>query len=198
MSAASKASHAVRTRYAAAILDLAQEQGKTNELIRDIVALRALWAQSSDFQNAVVLPTLTRKAQGAIVAQISKTLNCDALTAKFLGVLAQNRRLAALPEILQEIEKEIARRSGQLNVQVQSARAMDDKAKADLTLALGQALGCEVRMQTEIKPDILGGMIVTVGSRMIDFSVRRKLERLKGFMKRPADLANTKTVQQSR
>lgn len=198
MSAASKASHAVRTRYAAAVLDLAQEQGKADSLARDVEAMKALCLQSPDFQNMIMLPTLTRKAQKSITQTVCKALKCDVLMVNFLGVLAHNRRLSALPQILEEIRQQSARRNGQMTVKIESAHTLDDKTKADLIAALGKALGRSVQIETTVKPDILGGMIVTVGSRMIDFSVRRKLERLKGFMKRPVDLANTKTVQHSR
>lgn len=101
------------------------------------------------------------------------------ITRKFIGVLVQNRRLYALEGILSAFRADLARRRGEVSVSVEVAQDLSEKQKKELQSALSKAVGAEVSVRVVVEPDILGGMIVTVGSRMIDDSVRRKLERLK-------------------
>jgi len=104
------------------------------------------------------------------------------ITKNFLGVLVQNGRLGDVEGIIQAFNQALSKRRGAVTVDVQVAQDLSAKQKKELQAALSKAMGAEVSVNARVEPGILGGMIVTVGSHMIDDSVRRKLERLKVSM----------------
>ena len=113
---------------------------------------------------------------------LAKKAKFKEITQSFLGVIAANGRLNVLPGIINAVNAQLEKRRGELTVDVQVAQDMSDKQKKALQDALSKAIGKDVAINARVEPDILGGIIVTVGSHMIDDSVRRKLERLKVSM----------------
>lgn len=136
-------------------------------------------AASADLASLIRNPLLNSTQQKAAILAISEKASFSTLTHNFLGVLAQNRRLSALEAVLRAFRQELDRRSGVVDARVQTAFALSDAQTKALQKNLSDAMGAHVTLNVEIDRDLLGGMIVTVGSRMIDDSVRRKLERLK-------------------
>lgn len=136
-------------------------------------------ASSADLAALVRNPLLNSTQQKAAILAISEKASFSTLTGNFLGVLAQNRRLSALNNIIRALKLELNRRRGVVDARVQTAFALSDDQTKALQKSLSDAMGSNVTLNVEIDRDLLGGMIVTVGSRMIDDSVRRKLERLK-------------------
>ncbi len=169
----------IATRYATALLDMAAE-GKAGEPVeRDMRALAAMLQGSVELQALVRNPLIDRNRQKNVVAALSQAAQFHQLTQNFLGVLAQNRRLAALPYVIKAFRTEAAKRRGEVEARVQTAYALSPAQTEQLRKELTQALGSQVALNVEVQKDLLGGMIVTVGSLMIDDSLKRKLERLK-------------------
>lgn len=169
----------VASRYAAAFIDLAEQDHLIDKIERDFNELQAMIAGSKDLDSLIRNPLFNRDQQkAALVALAQKAGFCD-LTVRFLGVLSQNRRTGALPDVIRAAKAELTRRRGGVEARVQTAYALSDAQTRELQKSLSDAMGSNVTLNVEVNRDILGGMIVTVGSRMIDDSVRRKLERLK-------------------
>ncbi|MCE7888053.1 MAG: F0F1 ATP synthase subunit delta [Alphaproteobacteria bacterium PRO2] len=190
-----KASHAVTSRYALALIELAQESNKIQQVERDLNELAAMIAASGDLATVISSPSLSRDQQGKAMTAIADKAKFDGLTRNFLGVLVKNRRLAAAQGIIEAFRTELSRRRGEVAVEVQTAQDMSASQFEALQRAIAKGLGRDVALKAKVEPSILGGMIVTIGSRMIDDSVARKLERLKAAMSRQSN-QNVQTVKE--
>lgn len=182
MSATSSGTNIVALRYASAFLDMAAEQGVVQQAENDMNELGAMLAGSADLQAAIGNPLLGRDQQKAAMQALAKQAKFQDLTVRFLGVLAQNRRIAALPGVLKAFAAELRRRRGEVQAQVQTAYALTPAQTQELQAQLSKAMGVNVTLDVTVNKDLLGGMTVTVGSRMIDDSVRSKLDRLQRAM----------------
>ncbi len=179
MSSKGQASNLVSQRYANALLDLAQDLKSVEKVEKDLLDLETMIISSPDFRNALTSPLFDKKSLAAAVTAIADKAKLQGVTKNFLNVLVQNSRLAALPFIIQAFTKELSVKRGNVTVDVTVAQDLSAKQKQDLETALAKGLGKNVAVRLEVEPSILGGMIVTVGSKMIDDSVARKLERLR-------------------
>lgn len=169
----------VATRYAAALIDMADQAKSIEKIEQDFDSLQAMIAGSEDLRILIDNPLFNRTQQGAAIGALSAKAGFNDLTARFLGVLVQNRRLSMLPAVIRAAKAELTRRRGGVEAKVQTAFALSPDQTKALQKSLTDAMGSNVALNVEVNKDLIGGMIVTVGSRMIDDSVRRKLERLK-------------------
>jgi F-type H+-transporting ATPase subunit delta len=176
----------VAKRYAAALLDMVAEAKAVEQVEKDFADLRSMLGASQDLRNLVSSPLAARGQQTEAVQALAEKAKFHKLTANFLGVLAQNRRLSALEDVIEAFGAEVTRRRGGIEAKVQSAAALSPAQTKALQEQLSKAMGAHVTMHVEINKDLLGGMVVTVGSRMIDDSVKRKLEKLQRAMSEKA------------
>lgn len=190
-----KASHAVTSRYALALIELAQESNRIQQVERDLNELGAMIAASADLTTVISSPSLSRDQQAKAIMAIADKAKFDGLTRNFLGILVKNRRLGAVQGISEAFRTELSRRRGEVAVEVQTAQDMSASQLESLQRAIAKGLGRDVALKAKVEPSILGGMIVTIGSKMIDDSVARKLERLKAAMSRQSN-QNIQTVKE--
>ena len=172
-------------RYATAFLDLAESQGKMVDVRADVAALDAILKESSDFIKFIHNPLLSRQDQTKALMALSEKMGFQALTRKFLGVVATNRRLPQLSGMVSAITADIARRNGEVTAEVTSAQPLSEAQTRSIEDALSKALNAKIYLKTFVDADLMGGLIVRVGSRLIDNSVRMRLERLHRALKSP-------------
>ena len=170
-------------RYALALYELADEGKALDDVASDLTAVRQLLSDSPEFLRLIRSPVLTRDEQRKGVLAVMNKAGAHALTAKFLGVLATNRRLFALPQMIEAYLSELARRRGEVAAEVTSAVSLSDPEIESVTEALRKVVGQKVSVALTVDPSLIGGLIVRVGSRMIDSSLRTKLQRLQLAMK---------------
>ncbi|MGB4106456.1 MAG: F0F1 ATP synthase subunit delta [Alphaproteobacteria bacterium] len=192
---AAKASHAVTSRYALALIELAHESNKIQQVERDLGELTAMIGASRDLASVIHSPSISRDQQHNAIQAVAEKARFDSLTRNFLGVLVKNRRLGAVAGIIEAFRAELSRRRGEVAVEVQTAQDMTASQMEALQRAIAKSLGREVNLKAKVEPSILGGLIVTIGSKMIDDSVARKLERLKAAMSRQSN-QNTQTIKE--
>ncbi len=181
--ASQKTSGAAALRYATALVEIAVESGKEGSVEKDIFAFQSALVGSQDLQNLIKSPLISRKDKQEAVQTIAKKAKFQDITGNFLALLAQNNRLSMVQAIMNAVLMELSRRRGEVSATVQSAFALTPAQEKALQESLAKAMGQAVAVTVEVKKDLIGGMIVTVGSQMIDDSVKRKLERLKIAMK---------------
>jgi F-type H+-transporting ATPase subunit delta len=140
-------------------------------------------ADSDDFRRFIKSPIISRAEQSKAIAALADKSQLSPLSHKFLGLLAVNRRLFALPGIIAAFRAILAERRGQATAQVTSAQPLSESQTASLIDALKKSVGRNVDVVAQVDPSILGGLIVKVGSRMVDSSLKSKLQRLKLAMK---------------
>jgi F-type H+-transporting ATPase subunit delta len=172
-------------RYAAALFDLADERRALDTVAGDLRELRAMLAESDDFKRLIRSPVLSREAQRKAVAALAGRAGLTSLTHDFLGVVAKNRRLFAVPEMIDAYLKKLADRRGEVTAEVTVAQPLDEARRTALTEQLRRAVGARVAVDIRVDPRLLGGMIVKVGSRMVDASLASRLQRLRLAMRAP-------------
>lgn len=170
-------------RYATALYDLADEQKVLDPVAADLRALRGLVDESADLRRLIRSPVVSRAEQGKAVAALAARAEFQPLVRNILGLLAKNRRLFVLPQVIEAFLAELAVRRGEVTAQVVSAQPLSDAQRQSLDERLRRAVGGKVAIETRVDPSLLGGLIVKLGSRMVDASLSSKLQRLQLAMK---------------
>ena len=171
-------------RYAGALYALAEESGKIDAVVKDMNGVAELVSANQDMRMLVESPAITWAEQTKDVTAVLEKGGADALTVKFVGTVASNGRLHALSRIISAFLTEHARRRGEVSAEVISAVEMDDARRARVEQAVSKLAGSEkLSLSTRVDPSLIGGLVVRIGSRMIDTSIRTKLNRLETAMK---------------
>jgi F-type H+-transporting ATPase subunit delta len=173
----------IAERYAQALLELADEQKQLDQVADDLRAIRAALAESEDLRELARSPLYSREQKTKAVEAVLTKLGSGELTRRFAMVVAQNRRLFALSGMIEGYLAELARRRGEVKAEVTAARPLSDTQNETLVAALRGAVGSKVQVDVTVDPSLIGGLVVKVGSRMIDDSLRTKLQRLQLAMK---------------
>lgn len=177
--ASNKTSGVAAMRYASAFVDSAIESKKADAIEKDLQEFANMIAGSTDLQKFIQSPLISRKDQQEAVMALAKKAKFQDITGNFLALLAQNRRLSMIDGIINAVRSDLSNRRGEIAAQVQTAFKLSAAQEKALQEALTKAVGKTVSVHVEVQEDLIGGMVVTVGSQMIDDSIKRKLERLK-------------------
>jgi F-type H+-transporting ATPase subunit delta len=170
-------------RYAAALFELADEAKQLDSVAADLKTVKAMVDGSADLRRLVRSPVLTRADQGKAMAAVLQQAGVSDLVRRFVALVAENRRLFALVDMIDAYLGELARRRGEVTATVTSAVALSEAQIAAVTDALKRAVGGKVAVDLKTDASLIGGLIVKVGSRMIDSSLKSKLQRLQLAMK---------------
>jgi F-type H+-transporting ATPase subunit delta len=175
-------------RYAGALIGLADDRiandpGILDRLAGDIAKLAAQLRADQNFRRFVADPRPRAATQRKVLDDVAARLSLDPLTVNMLRVISANRRLSALPAIIAAFEEMLAAKRGQVAAEVTSAMPLTDAQRAALTASLIQAGHSNVRLVEKVDAGLLGGLVVKIGSRLYDNSVRAKLQRLTYAMK---------------
>ena len=170
-------------RYAAALYELAEADGKLDEVAGDLRRLMDMIGESGDLARAMRSPVISRDDQGKAMAELAVKAGLSDLTRRFVGVVARNRRLFAISGIIRAYLDMLAAGRGETSADVTSAAELSDAQLKRVAASLKKAMGVDVTLNTHVDPDLLGGLVVKIGSRMIDSSLRTKLQHLRLAMK---------------
>jgi F-type H+-transporting ATPase subunit delta len=170
-------------RYASALFDLASENGTVSAVETDLDNIGQAIRESDDFAALIRNPQVSREASAGAMDGIAGVLGLSQLTKNFMGVLAANRRLSALPEIIRAFASIAAAQRGEATAEVTSAHALTDDQVEQLRQKLEVREGRTVKIRTSVDPELLGGLVVTIGSKRIDSSIRTRLNSLAQAMK---------------
>jgi len=173
----------VAERYAAALFDLSREGDGIEAVEADLSTLWRLLDEAPDFRRLVESPAFSAEDQERAVAAIAARAELGALASNFIQLLARNRRLFVLSGIIRSFRDMAARERGEVTAEVTSAHPLDEADIEALKAVLRERLGKDVAIETRVNKALLGGIVVKVGSRMIDTSLRTKLMTLKTRLK---------------
>ena len=173
----------IANRYATALFELADDQSRLDEVAADLTRLVSSIDESQDLQRLVRSPILNRKDQGKAMTSVLEAMEVGELTKNFVGLIAQNRRLFALTDMVKGFLDELARRRGEVTAEVTAARSLSESQVAALQETLQRSLGGKISISHEVDPTLIGGMVVKVGSRMVDTSLRTQLNKIQIAMK---------------
>ncbi|MBO0905498.1 F0F1 ATP synthase subunit delta [Jiella sonneratiae] len=173
----------VADRYAQSLFELARDDNAIETVESELVSFGRLIDESADFRRLVESPAFSSDAQLRAIEAIVAETRPSQLTGNFLKVVAANRRLFVLPGMIRRFRQLAAEHRGEVEVEVTSAHPLDDGQRRALAEAVGSYAGKSVTMREKVDPAILGGLIVKIGSRQIDTSLRSKLNSLKLALK---------------
>ncbi len=183
MSETASMSTGIAGRYAAAVFELAKDGKALKTLEADVDALDAALTASAPLREMIASPLISRDEQGAAIAAIAAKMKLSDLTANTLGLMAAKRRLFVLPALINVLRERIATEKGEVTAEVISATALSAEQSAKLTATLKARVGKDVKLKTIVDESLIGGLVVKLGSMMIDTSIRAKLAGLKNAMK---------------
>lgn len=170
-------------RYAAAVCELAEERKELDQVADDLINLRAAIQESADLRRLLSSPLLDRNEQARALAALVERMGLGRTVQSFVGLIARNRRLFALKAMIDEFLADFARRRGEVRAEVVSARPLSDAQHQRLIAELRRAIGGKVAADASVDASLIGGLVVRVGSRQIDTSLKTKLLRLQLAMK---------------
>jgi F-type H+-transporting ATPase subunit delta len=173
----------VAERYAGSLFELAAEAKAVAAVEKDLDGFEKMLAESADLKRLVESPVFSSDEQFNAISAIVKKAGMSALTGNFLRVVAQNRRLFAVPSMIRAFREIAAEQRGEVAAEVVSAHALTAAQQAELKTALKGVAGKDVAISVTVDPSLLGGMVVKIGSRQIDTSLRTKLNSLKLALK---------------
>jgi F-type H+-transporting ATPase subunit delta len=174
----------VAGRYASALYDLATEQNQVRPVEAELAGIQAMLDGSDDFRRMVLSPVFTADEQTKALTAVLAMAGSGPLTTNFLKLIAKNRRLFALGDMIKNYRSLAARGRGEAQAEVTSAIILTEPQLTALRDQLRTAAGGkDVQITTKVDPALLGGLIVKMGSRMVDSSIRTKLTTLKTAMK---------------
>jgi F-type H+-transporting ATPase subunit delta len=170
-------------RYATALFELARDSKTIDAVEASLANVRAALEQSDEFARLVASPLVSRQDAAKAVAATATALGVDGTTRNFLGVLADNRRLAQLPAIIRAFRMLAANHRGETTAEVTSAHPLSDAQIDALKQQLRTRIGRDVAVDLSVDPSLLGGLVVKIGSQMIDSSIKTRLNTLAHAMK---------------
>lgn len=170
-------------RYATALFELAEAEGALDQVAADLGRFLDLLDGSEELTRLVRSPVFTAEEQGRAVAAVLEKAGIGGLTGNFIKLVAKNRRLFAVRDMVGAFRALLARHRGEVTAQVTSAEKLNDGQLEAIRSSLKASIGRDVQVDTRVDASLLGGLVVKVGSRMIDNSLRTKLQTLKIAMK---------------
>jgi F-type H+-transporting ATPase subunit delta len=173
----------IAARYATAVFDLAKEGKDIKALETDVAALQAAIADSADFTTLLTSPLYNRDEQGAAVTAIAKKMGLSTTVSNLLSLLVAKRRLFVLPHMLAVLQDRLADERGEMTAEVTTAKSLTKAQSDKLAKTLSGQVGKTVTIKQTVDESIIGGLIVKMGSRMIDTSIAAKLNALQNTMK---------------
>jgi F-type H+-transporting ATPase subunit delta len=173
----------VAGRYATALFELANEQNKLDEVDRDLSKFQAMLDGSEDLGRLVASPAFAAEDQERALKAVMDWASIGATTGNFLRVVARNRRLAAAGDMVKTFRTLLARHRGEVVAEVKSAVPLSEDQIAALKAMLKAPDAKDIRLDTKVDPSLLGGLVVRIGSRMFDSSLKTKLSNLKVVLK---------------
>ena len=166
-------------QYANALADIALEQGAAEPARRQLAEFVAMYEESAELRNFLGSPAVARETKHAVIEKLGERVGASKIIRNFLFVVIDNRRIHALPEILETFERVLQHRQGVVEAEVASATEMNERQKAGLLKKLEQVTGKKIQAKYSLEPDLLGGAVVRIGDTIYDGSVRSQLNQLR-------------------
>jgi F-type H+-transporting ATPase subunit delta len=176
-------------RYASALADLAAEQNAFSQIEKDVADMKAMIANSADLRSFLASPLVGKGAALSTITALAESAKFSQLFGNFLLTLAKNGRLRDTESVLKAVENNLAARRGEVTAKVEAAQELSDAQKKELEQSLSKTIGRPVSLNVKVNKDLIGGLVVTLGSLQVDDSIKTKLDRLALAMKYNRDAA---------
>jgi len=176
-------SFSLAARYATALFELAEEEGALDAVARDLAAAREAWDVAPELRKIARGPLVERDQLERLAGELGERLGVGRIVSNFLRLLGRGRRLWLLPHVVERFGAMLAERRGEARAEVTSALPLSEQQVERLRKALEAGMGRKIRLETRVDPELVGGLVVQIGSRMIDASLKTRLQQLELAMK---------------
>jgi len=176
-------SSGIAARYASAVFELAKDASDLKTLESNVQDLDTVLADSSDIRDLINSPVVSREDQANAIAAVAKKMKLMPIVSNTLALMASKRRLFVLPALVAQLRALIAEEKGEITAEVISAKAMTKTQTDKLAKAIKARIGKDVKIAATVDEELIGGLVIKVGSQMIDTSIRSKLNSLSNVMK---------------
>jgi len=176
-------SSGIAARYASAVFELAKDASDLKTLESNVQDLDTVLADSSDIRGLINSPVVSREDQANAIAAVAKKMKLMPIVSNTLALMASKRRLFVLPALVAQLRALIAEEKGEITAEVISAKAMTKTQTDKLAKAIKARIGKDVKIDATVDEELIGGLVIKVGSQMIDTSIRSKLNSLSNVMK---------------
>ncbi|QPM92075.1 F0F1 ATP synthase subunit delta [Pseudooceanicola algae] len=183
MSEPASISYGIASRYASAVFEISKENGELTDLETSVNDLAAALEASEDLREVIASPLISRSEQGKAITAVAAKLGLTGALSSTLGLMAEKRRLFALPQLVTRLNELLADHKGEVTAEVTSATPLSAEQSEKLSAMLAETIGSTVKLNTAVDESLIGGLVVKVGSRMVDTSIRSKLNALQNVMK---------------
>ena len=183
MSEPASISSGIASRYATAIFEISKESKSLAKLESNLTDLAGALGDSADLRDLISSPVLTRADQGAGITAIGKSMKLETVLQNGMALMAQKRRLFVMPQLISQLRAMIAEDKGEVTADVTSAKELTKAQSDKLAKTLKASVGKDVKINATVDETLIGGLVVKVGSKMIDTSIRSKLNSLQNAMK---------------
>ena len=173
----------ISDRYGSALYDLASEKKCIDEILNDLDVIEKVMKESSELRHVIKSPLVNSEEKLNILLKIFAGLSFNSLTTTFLKVLDNNKRISNILSIIIQFKKINSEKRGDIAANVTSANELSENEKNNITNQLKNTLGQKLSLNFNVDKEIIGGLIVKVGSKMIDTSIANKINKLKIAMK---------------
>jgi F-type H+-transporting ATPase subunit delta len=170
-------------RYATALFDLAVSAKQLDDVAADLATIKSMMDENADLARLVKSPVISRDDQARAMGAVLEKLGVSDLVRRFIGTVAKNRRLFALSDMIAAYGQLLAAERGEVVARVTSAKKLTKSQLDAVSAALKSAIGSDVSLESNVDESLIGGLVIKVGSRMVDSSIRTKLQNLKFAMK---------------
>ena len=183
MASETRSTDGLAGRYASALFELAGEGDILDQTADDLKGLGQMIRESADLRRMIRSPVISRQDQGRAMAALMDKAELGELARRFVGVLSHNRRLFALPDMIATYLDFLAGSRGETTAQVTSAKKLTERQLKSISEMIERAIGQTVAVDAAVDPNLLGGLVVKVGSQMVDSSLSTKLQQMRLAMK---------------
>jgi len=173
----------IAKRYATAVFELSKESKSLKSLEADVDALEGALVESADLRNLIVSPVYSREQVTQAITAVAKKMKLSQTVSGTLGLMASKRRLFVLPQVLSALKDLLAAEKGEISAEVTSAKPLTPAQEKELVSTLTERVGKKVKLKLTVDETLIGGLVIKVGSQMIDTSIRAQLAALKNSMK---------------
>jgi len=172
----------VAGRYASALFELATDKNVVGDVERDLTNFQSVLSESADLRQVLASPVLSTHEQGKAVSAVLAKMGASDITSNFFKLITENRRLAVASDVVRGFKALASKARGEVAAEVISATALNDEQTAALKASLKDSVGKDVQLTAKVDPALLGGLVVKIGSRMVDSSLRTKLATMKAAL----------------
>ncbi len=183
MSSSQSLSSGVAGRYATALFEIARERDIVPAVERDLTAVEAALAESADLREMIASPVFSREDMAAAIKAIAARMELGTEVSSTLGLMAEHRRLFVLPALIASVKALAAAERGEVTAEVRTAKPLTEAQATALRKTLAASVGKDVELAVTVDEGLIGGLVIKVGSRMVDSSIRSKLANLQNVMK---------------